>query len=536
KLVLKFQTPDGPPVGHVLIWRWPQGANHAYQWDSRKGDAVTLEFRPDDEGQKYRLIIEAEGFARPDSPRITVAKSMAPVSVKLEPPVAVTGRGRVVDQDGKPVAGARVRVGLWLGAREYETPWGPEPATDADGKYELRHLRAGDHFRVEAARDGLTRGVSPRLTAEEGAVVSIPDLRLSSAKHTLIGTITDPSGQPVADARVYTTTPVAKETQSNAAGKFVLYDLPADGNRVWVDAPGFIVREFGSLQEGADLRIRLDRLNPDPADFRLQVRLKPRDGGQVKQSEVWVVEKGPPAQLLFYSWPQDGRYDTGDVRTFGPRAGKTMVLAAEAEGYARPKPVEFSAGKRMQALEIELTPAAPVTIHGRVVDGNGKPVAGAGVGLSAQLYREALDEPWRFFGGNDQLPRTDAEGRFTLSGIAVGTRFAVHTGMSGTNRVVSEWRTAEKPGEVTLPDLVLRPGTRTLAGVVVDAEGRTVAGAKVVQRDRLGRVETVTDAQGKFQLEGLPEEKLYLRVEADDFPFWQGVAQAGQADLRVVLR
>jgi protocatechuate 3,4-dioxygenase beta subunit len=523
-------------VGKVQVWKWREGAEYSSEWNGREGDSITLQFRGGEDGERFRLLIEAEGFARPTPPVVTVAKTMAPLTVDLEPPVPVAARGRVVDQDGRPVAGARVRVGLWMGAQEYETPWGPEPTTDAEGRYELTHLRAGDRFRVEAAENGLTRAMSPRLTAERNTPLTVPDLRLSSARRTVAGTVADPSGGPVANARVYTTTPVAKETRTDAAGKFTLADLPADVTRVWVDAAGFIVREHGVAAGENDTQISLYRLDPDPAAYRLQVRLKPRGGGAVTKSQVWVLLKGPPPRLQYWTAPQGDRYESADERFFGRHAGQTLVLIVESEGFARPKPVEFTAGKDMPPVEVELEPAAPATVRGRVVDPDGKPVTGAGIGLSKQLYGDARDEPWRYVNSRERLLQTGADGRFEIPGVAVGTRFAVKTGKTGTAGAMSEWRTVEKSGDVALPDLVLRPATGVLTGTVVDDRGRPVAAARVEYYDRFGRAATVSDERGGFRLEGLPDGDVYLTAQADDFQPWRDVVKSGRTNLKVMLR
>jgi hypothetical protein len=219
---------------------------------------------------------------------------------------------------------------------------------------------------------------------------------------------------------------------------------------------------------------------------------------------------------------------------FGRNAGEAFVMIVEADGFVRPKPVEFTAGKRMPPIEIELTPAAPATIRGRVVDADGKPVAGAAVGLSKELFGNHKDEPWRYLGDN-KLPTTDADGRFTIPGVAVGTRFAVRSGRSGCNRPESDWRTADKPGDIVLPDLVIRPGAAVLTGAVVDPAGRPIGGARVSQLDRFGQVEAVTEADGTFRLEGLADGTVYLQVKADDYELKNHAAKAGATNIRITM-
>lgn len=82
---------------------------------------------------------------------------------------------------------------------------------------------------------------------------------------TLLGTLTDPSGAVVGDAKVTATevsTQVTRVTQSNASGNYVFPDMPPGVYEVVAEAPGF------KRETRADLR--LDVNSTVRADLRMQ--------------------------------------------------------------------------------------------------------------------------------------------------------------------------------------------------------------------------------------------------------------------------
>jgi len=71
---------------------------------------------------------------------------------------------------------------------------------------------------------------------------------------TILGTVTDPSGAVVPDAKVKVTnqgTRLTRETKSSGQGYFVIPALPAATYSVSVDAPGFVP----NVQEGLTLLV-----------------------------------------------------------------------------------------------------------------------------------------------------------------------------------------------------------------------------------------------------------------------------------------
>jgi hypothetical protein len=110
-------------------------------------------------------------------------------------------------------------------------------------------------------------------------------------------------------------------------------------------------------------------------------------------------------------------------------------------------------------------------------------------------------------------------------------------------------------GEVKLPDMKLRKLSQSLAGQVVDPDGKPVKGAQVsamlqdgftsVSRTSRGGPTpwAVTDKDGKFKLQQLPDEPLNLMAYINLHPQTGGSirypakvsVERNQQDIRIVL-
>ena len=180
-----------------------------------------------------------------------------------------------------------------------------------------------------------------------------------------------------------------------------------------------------------------------------------------------------------------------------PEKNAGLNAFVSLEGYV-PKCMNFHEMAIPTNYTLELEPA--LTVGGKVVDGQGRPVAG--VELEAhrkESYKEGrpntdfqtskvqtdTDGSWRF----PHVPKSYEviEFRLTCSNYAV-TRLAVPVG---------------KPESLNMT-LVIERG-RAVVGQVTDAEGRPIAGATVQEKHNYGSREVTgkTDPDGRFELRGL---------------------------------
>lgn len=125
------------------------------------------------------------------------------------------------------------------------------------------------------------------------------------------------------------------------------------------------------------------------------------------------------------------------------------------------------------ATDDELT-----TLHGRVLDESGAPLAGAHV-MVGEVAVVNGQPAFRVL----PLLECDADGRYAASGLAVGATLTLAAGLPGRCGAESSTPITVAVGAM-LPDLVVTRGVE-LAGIVVTADGAPVAGAQLLASSRL---------------------------------------------------
>ncbi len=200
----------------------------------------------------------------------------------------------------------------------------------------------------------------------------------------------------------------------------------------------------------------------------------------------------------------------------------------------------------------------PLTLIGRVIDFNARPLAGAEVAAYEKLYNYSSRQEYTKL--LDQTKKTDVNGYFVLNAEISSQRnvfiVARKKGLAVGWDVLSYSRSDEPQGNF---NIILEPPC-VLAGVVVDETGNPVAAAKVQavpKTSYLSRLEqrpvlapeqwftTQTDAKGNFSFHNFAADvSADLWVKA---PGWSSVYQytthwtsscgfeAGRTDIRLVL-
>jgi uncharacterized GH25 family protein len=146
-------------------------------------------------------------------------------------------RGRVVDREGRGLAGAEVRL---LPDPTRTTPpggWGPTllASTDADGRFALESVRAADGYRLAISRPGSAPEVTDPFDVVDGAGADVGDVRLHEGWRLEVVTLevdgTPARGVPVRAAPVVRPGghgAGATEVRTDARGLAVLADLPPE--------------------------------------------------------------------------------------------------------------------------------------------------------------------------------------------------------------------------------------------------------------------------------------------------------------------
>ena len=457
-----------------------------------------------------------------------------------------TLRGEVIDVTGRPRGAVVVRHVSWS---PRSTGPGPVVAvTDREGRFELRGLPRGG--RVEALSHDLVTVLAGVDGAEGALVVVAPRTALS-------GTVHDEVGRPLTRARLEIVPPdalmarvaasrgggwpVSFVTFTDASGAFALDAAPRmDGARLIASLEGFVDTEWTMSGSGSTAP-PLTLARPDPSGPGIHGTVRDHLGAKVADARVSYGSgiARTDAEGRFFL-PRDA--DAAPVRVVAVKHG-SLPAVASSSGTAGVDPIELRLGE------------APRTLHGVVVDREGRGLPGAEVWIddptllsvddgghgSARVsspvsYHAADSSRSRFavveselHGRPDEVwPRvtTDADGRFELGGLCP-REYRLVARDQDRWLVSRPVRVAPDNGgcRIVIDRDAVHP---RIEGVVRAADGAPVAGARVrveVQPFRLRHegkelygaysngVWHHTGADGTFRLRDVPTERSRIRVE-----------------------
>ena len=514
---------DGRPIKGALVVASPTRSRSARQEPSASDEEperlyprfARASARTDAQGvasflmptAEANVVVSAKGFGVE-----TGATESGRATFVLTPDPGI--RFRVRGPDGAPAPGAllrttgKARAPLALTDEQGEVTAGQVAGTGA--AFEL--LRWDSAFPRVSQADAKPANSA---TAER-----IVDLRLE-APLRIPGRIVDrASGDPVADAAVWIAGFPGENALSGPAGEFLLNSRRGEGSRrLQVHAGGYVSAEVNAAADehgvAEDVAVSLRPAAPlygfvtDSAD-------RPVAGADISAQ--------PPATEsitdIFAIRPQRAvSAEDGSFRMAGIVYNKPYRLTIQAGGFASfaidlPP---YEPGATVAPLRIRLPEG--LRVRGRVVDTDGRPVAGAEVRL-----RWPEEKRPRFASRRDTDATkpvvTDEQGAFLIAGVNTGE---YDVNVSHTEYVSAGDLPAEVPegrGEIDLGEFTLVPGAAIL-GVVVDPDERPVEGAVARFRgygqDRDQERTARTNAGGNFRLAGLPHEQVDLTVEADGY-------------------
>ncbi len=459
--------------------------------------------------------------------RAQAAAPTTPTPVPV-PRVALRVVGRALDVGGAPLAGVEIRAA--------ERPEAVLARSAGDGGFEfeteLRHLRLeGARAGYATVRSGIVSEDAPQ---REALVVLAPAVDLA-------GRVVDPAGEGLAEAVL--------DVHDDWQG-LIGFPLPLDGTEMRTSearsgADGAFEFVSAPRLPGRKLRVRRAGFEaawlemPEFSTRDLEIRLEPRrttpDPERVAYFGVVTFPDGTPAAGATVrlagastSCDRDGRFEL-------VRAGWTaddVLLVALLEGWQPaiwgeigPPPEERPASIGPLGLVL---PGPSLSLAGRLELADGTPASGWNVRLLDPTVLDANQTPpptaetlGQEFSG---WARTDERGRFELTGLAERDY---------------RLRLWEPETYVCLETGPIRAGTRDLRlrvpadavlerlrGRVVTRGGVPVSGARIgvqfiTSSTKTGFVSesvagTESDAEGRFELPGLPRRHVNLVVGGDD--------------------
>lgn len=338
-----------------------------------------------------RDAMEGRERGRAELPTGTVRRVPEPLrqlTSRVEPEEAGALHVRVVDaRSGRALEGASVQSSTAPEVTWREEGVGQFRATPLPPGPQVLIIRAPGHGAVQRT---VTVDAGPETQVE----VALPP------EYVLAGRVLGPEGLALEGAHVVLTGPGrggAPDVRTGPDGRFEVHELMDDTYDLRVERAGYlpVAREVQMPQP------RPMELSLSPA-AAVNVKVLGARGEPVEEASVSLALVGEGRGETVREEGTDAR---GDVH-FGGLVPGSYIAQARAPGYLASGPVAVEAWDEDSA-PVTLVLRQGLTLTGRVRDERGMPVSEAEVGI--------LEEGTSVGGVS-----TDAQGRFTLSGLVAG--------------------------------------------------------------------------------------------------------------------
>ncbi|MEZ4449900.1 MAG: carboxypeptidase regulatory-like domain-containing protein [Nannocystaceae bacterium] len=398
--------------------------------------------------------------------------------------------GRVIDAEGRPVVGIDVRTGR----RDSEE----RASTDDRGAFRLTGLLPGvvQLRAVDDDHDGSSRPLEVAL----GSTLVGVEIRVGPSEVAVWKIVDAETHEPCAGATVALHGPMRAylpEFSGDEAGVVRLVDVPPGDYEVTIRAPGHVTMSDEVLVDaGEDRRITLE------PGLTIAGVVRDADGELVEGARVALraAEDDGKKTGIAASTDRSGRFT---LREAAPGAS---IVEATGSATLAAQPTTLALTITGDRDDLELTLPAVGELRGRVVDDHDAPVGGVTVSLRATESFAAMG-----IGSGD-------DGTFVFH--APPGRYTVEAswrrGVAGPDEPHSgqpiEIADTRRPATVVLR-IEARPRYRA-RGRVVDPEGAPMADVAVSVPG--AGIDALTDAAGRFVLEGLPRPQVNLSLDASD--------------------
>ncbi|MFT5287312.1 MAG: RNA polymerase sigma-70 factor (ECF subfamily) [Planctomycetota bacterium] len=371
-----------PLAGALVRFTLPEGFNTRFSGILDSTRTIAWRTQTDEDGKFELLDVPAvegsalaallDGYQRSElaSP-IQTERGLLLTLQRPTKPTEGALSGRVVDQLGEPVEGARVATGL------------ATVVSGDDGLFHLSLNRAVTPTAVAAVKSGFLPARMERpfsADSENGGWPDFVELELGGPALTLRGRVATKDGSPVSDARVWL------------------------GDTDHFGTIGLMPTSFENLMGGATI---------PPGTMESEKILPEVDG-----DNYWGhATSGMPSNAAWY-WKltdENGEFEFGGLFDHGYRV---HVLDVDSLNEFESDYLNPGAGvKRIEAPDALLFPE----VAGVVVDHLDRPIRGVRV----SLHCEPFEESSRVFGGtsritmnvNRETTRTDEQGRFAFKDV-----------------------------------------------------------------------------------------------------------------------
>jgi protocatechuate 3,4-dioxygenase beta subunit len=451
---------------------------------------------------RFVVIGNKTGYAR-EPIQVTAG---APIEITLQPAAAISGR--VIDESGEPVLGARVVVERIDGDRRRTTLGAFE--TDDRGEYRVGGL--------------------PATTVILSATITGETVRFQTGNQT----IATPSLH-----RVFF--PNAADDDSNAE-RVVLKPGEERGGVDFIVAVKDSSNQPFSVTRLAGVSPRDPAADPPGSHGVIRGRIVDTNGRAIAHAQVRLTFAGgrgvPPlaARTTFT--------DAAGVFGFGEVPAAEMRLTASHAGYfptgedgsGSSDPLRFSLQPEQTRDRIELKLAAWSVVEGRVVDERGDPIMNA----SVQLLHPHFEAGRRVLTGVLPARLTDDRGQYRIYGVVPGSYIVsseigqvatadvpgyARSFLPGTDDAgAAEYVTVEAGRAISGADVTLvRASTAHVAGALLDANGRPTTGGAVAltpAESAVGVRVGARIAEGSFEFLNVPAGRYIISMSKGRVNSW----------------
>lgn len=445
-------------------------------------------------GEQLALVVAKKGYLDLILARVEVAEREA-FEVVLER--AATVRGKVVDADGEPIAGAQIQlVPEGGGGMRMEGP-SSEAVSDAEGLFALDGVAPG-RVGLQAWAEGFQRWW--RNGIEVPAVAGLEDIEIFLDEgFEVFGTVFDAEGRPLPRAPVIAHRPSSPRPMASAAtdeeGHYRLRGLGQGPYSVMATFEHQKVRDTLEIGQGDG-----GGGHYGPREYRLDLRFAPSRSvsGRVISTNGEpiagaMVIAGSPDGLAMLSSPRTTSDTEGRFRLEGVRPALYALEASHAS-FAR-----SSLGQPLQVADIdieglELVMRSGATLHGRI----------------AGLEPEALAEVDVSVEHDSVKP--DYAGRFVFENLGLGSHL-VTAEIPASGRSTQELLVVEE-GMTTL-EVELRFGEGLRLSAELTHQEQPLAGAMAAAQrlDAPGHAYARSDVDGSLVFEGLAPGQYLLQIK-----------------------
>ena len=470
---------------HVLL---PQSATH---WSNELESAATTTVN-------YNWNA---GDVRSAPPSLTVVLTVEGETAErdLEMRRGLVVKGRVVNPEGAPVEGAKVRSTAASNLQwQWGLPWfgadfGLLATSGADGAFEAKGLAPRESWVLSASKDGFVGVPSDPFRLAADAAPPTLTLKLAPGA-SIAGRVIDADGKPQPGWTVYYWSMEGQNSSGTVTatteedGAYVLKGLPKGKGQVQANGTGGYVNQqvealaVGENRTGVDLKVE--------KTAEITGTVVDADGNPVPGVGLQAMAVGGGRSGGWASTRGDGSFTLN-----GMAKGKTQIHVNEAtdQGYSASVAVGDPVEAPTSGVRLTYTPKKRTAVTGRVTDAAGKPVPLCVVSAGSNQNR--------MYGG--QTPDEAVGGEFVraLEG-APPYVLSVSAPRDARGRPLNL-----KPKQVTVTDpkepvvVALEAGVE-LAGRVLAPDGKGVLGVTV----RGGTVSSSTDEEGRFRVAGLTSD------------------------------